>query len=139
MYEKVENKVIFGDFESRVWVKTRLRFVPTLFSILMTDLANMLENSSIGANISSKLINCLLFAEDVVLIAESPEELQELLNISNAFANKWNLKFNPKKSKILITGKKINKEGTWKLGNEPIEETGEYKYLGYFINKILKI
>jgi hypothetical protein len=47
------------------------------------------------------------------------------LNISNAFANKWNLKFNPKKSKILITGKKINKEGTWKLGNEPIEETGE--------------
>lgn len=66
----------------------------------------MLEYSSIGANISSKLINCLLFADDVVLIAESPEELQELLNISNAFANKWNLKFNPKKSKILITGKK---------------------------------
>jgi ribosome-interacting GTPase 1 len=74
----------------------------------MMDLANMLEYSSIGANISSKLINCLLFADDVVLIAESPEELQELLNISNAFANKWNLKFNPKKSKILITGKKIN-------------------------------
>jgi hypothetical protein len=66
----------------------------------------MLENSSIGANISSKLINCLLLADDVVLIAESSEELQELLNISNAFANKWNLKFNPKKSKILITGKK---------------------------------
>jgi hypothetical protein len=38
----------------------------------------------------------------------------------------------------LITGKKINKEGTWKLGNEPIEETGEYKYLGYFINRSLK-
>jgi hypothetical protein len=84
----------------------------------MMDLANMLEYSSIGANISSKLINCLLFADDVVLIAESPEELQELLNISNAFANKWNLKFNPKKSKILITGKTINKEGTWKLGNK---------------------
>jgi hypothetical protein len=89
----------------------------------MADLANMLEYSNIGANISSKLINCLLFADDVVLIAESPEELQELLNISNT----CNLKFNPKKSKILITGNKINKEGTWKLGNEPIEETGEYK------------
>jgi hypothetical protein len=75
------------------------------------------------------LINCLLFAGDVVLIAESPEDLQELLNISNAFANKWNLKFNPKKSKILITGKKTNKESTLKLGNEPIEETGEYNNL----------
>ena len=143
MYEKVENKVIFGDFESdwfdqEFGLKQGCVLSPTLFSILMTDLANMLENSSIGANISSKLINCLLFADDVVLIAESPEELQELLNISNAFANKWNLKFNPKKSKILITSKKINKEGTWKLGNEPIEETGEYKYLGYFINRSLK-
>jgi hypothetical protein len=49
-----------------------------------------------------------------------------------------NLIFKPKKSKILITSKKINKEGTWKLGNEPIEETGEYKYLGYFINRSLK-
>jgi hypothetical protein len=60
------------------------------------------------SNISSKLINCLLFADDVVLKSESAEELQELLNISNAFVNKWNLEFNPKKSKILITGKKIN-------------------------------
>jgi hypothetical protein len=77
----------------------------------MADLANMLENSSISANISSRLINSLLFAEDVVLIAESPKELQEHLNISNAFANKWNLKFNPSKSKILIIGKQINKEG----------------------------
>jgi hypothetical protein len=86
MYEKVENKVIFGDFESdwfdqEFGLKQGCVLSPTFFSILMTDLANMLENSSIGANISSKLINCLLFADDVVLIAESPEELQELLNI----------------------------------------------------------
>ena len=139
MYEKVENKVIFGDcesdwFDQEFGLKQGCVLSPTLFSILMADLANMLEYSNIGANISSKLINCLLFADDVVLIAESPEELQELLNISNT----WNLKFNPKKSKILITGNKINKEGTWKLGNEPIEETGEYKYLGYFINRSLK-
>jgi hypothetical protein len=45
-----------------------------------------------------------------VLIAESPEELQELLNISNAFANKWNLKLNPKKSKMLLTGKKLTRK-----------------------------
>jgi hypothetical protein len=120
MYEKVENKVIFGDcesdwFDQEFGLKQGCVLSPTLFSILMADLANMLEYSNIGANISSKLINCLLFADDVVLIAESPEELQEVLNISNAFANKWNLKFNPKKSKILITSKKINKEGTWKL------------------------
>jgi hypothetical protein len=54
--KKVENKVIFGDFESdwfdqEFGLKQGCVLSPTLFSILMTDLANMLENSSIGANI----------------------------------------------------------------------------------------
>jgi hypothetical protein len=60
MYEKVENKVIFGDFESdwfdqEFGLKQGCVLYPTLFSILMTDLANMLENSNIGANISSNI------------------------------------------------------------------------------------
>jgi hypothetical protein len=48
MYEKVENKVIFGDFESdwfdqEFGLKQGCVLSPTLFSILMTDLANMLR------------------------------------------------------------------------------------------------
>jgi hypothetical protein len=71
MYEKVENKVIFGDFESdwfdqEFGLKQGYVLSPTLFSILMTDLANMLENSSIGANISSRLINSLLFVHFLI-------------------------------------------------------------------------
>jgi hypothetical protein len=66
MYEKVENKVIFGDFESdwfdqEFGLKQVCVLSPTLFSTLMTDLANMLENSSNDATISSKLINCLCY------------------------------------------------------------------------------
>jgi hypothetical protein len=48
LYEKVENKVIFGDFESdwfdqEFGLKQGCILFPTLFPILMTDLANMLE------------------------------------------------------------------------------------------------
>jgi hypothetical protein len=46
MYEKVENKVIFGDFESdwfdqEFGLKQGCVLSTTLSSILMTDLANM--------------------------------------------------------------------------------------------------
>ncbi len=98
----------------------------------------MLSESGIGVDISSKLINCLLFADDIVLIAKSPQELQSLLNIANKFAKKWNLKFNSKKSKVMAFGKRLDKNANWTLGGESIDEVNEYKYLGYFINRTLK-
>ena len=104
----------------------------------MNDLVQMLSDQNIGVNISLNLTNCLLFADDVVLMAESPRELQTLLQISHQFAKKWNLKFNSKKSKLMVVGKRINNNSTWKLGDESIEEVSEYKYLGYFVNRTLK-
>ena len=35
-----------------------------------------------------------------------------------------------KKSKVMVIGKKIDKLKRWDLGNEQIEETNVYKYLG---------
>ena len=145
IYKNVQNKVLFGEFESEWFdqdfgVKQGCTLSPTLFSILMNDLVEMLKNSNIGVEISSKIINCLLFADDVVLFANSPGELQELLRISYKFANKWNLRFNSKKSKVMVMGKKPRETLKWRLGNETIDETTEYKYmyLGCFINRSLK-
>jgi hypothetical protein len=87
----------------------------------MNDLVNMLRQSNIGIDITSQLINCLLFADDVVLMANSQDELQKSLQISHNCACKWNLRFNSKKSKVLkVIGKNLNKNSNWVLGNEII-------------------
>ncbi len=143
IYRNVQNKVLFNDYESdhfdqEYGVKQGCVLYPTLFSVLMNDLVQMLSDKNIGVNISLNLINCLLFADDVVLMAESPRELQTLLQISHEFAKKWNLKFNSKKSKVMVVGKRINNNSTWKLGDESIEEVNEYTYLGYFVSRTLK-
>jgi hypothetical protein len=57
----------------------RVVLYPPSFSLIMNDLVQMLSDKNIGVNISLNLINCLLFANDVVLMAESPRELQTLL------------------------------------------------------------
>jgi hypothetical protein len=48
--------------------------------VLMNDLVNMLDGVGIGIDVGKQLINCLLFADDIALIAETEEELQRILS-----------------------------------------------------------
>ena len=104
--------------------------VPTLFSVLMNNLVSMLLEHNLGVNLASEIINCLLFADNIVLMGKSEQELQTLLNITARFASKWNLKFNSKKSKVMVIDKKIVKLKRWDLENDQIEETMCLSILG---------
>ena len=64
------------------------------------------------------LINCLLFADNVVLLANTPDELKMLLQISQDFASKWNLKSKAKKSKVTVIGKRLQEKSNWVLGDK---------------------
>jgi hypothetical protein len=81
-----------------------------------------------------------MYTDDVALIAliaESESVLQKMLQISHDFACKWDLKFNHSKSKVLVVGQPIDKNRKWYLGNEKIDETDNYKYLGVYLSRNL--
>jgi hypothetical protein len=71
-------------------------------------------------------------------MGKSEQELQTLLNITARFASEWNLKFNSKKSKVMVIDEKIYKLKLWDLGNDQIEEENVYKYLGVYFSRSLK-
>jgi hypothetical protein len=98
----------------------------------------MLSDQNLWVNLSSDIINCLLLADDIVLMGKSEQELQTLLYITARFASKWNLKFNSKKSKVMVIGKTIDKLKRWDLGNDQIEEENVYMYLGVYFSRSLK-
>ncbi len=91
LYSSVSNKVLFGNietepFEQDVGLKQGCVLSPTLFSVLMNDLSKMFETQGFGVEISGSFIKSLLFADDVVLIAKSEDELQAMLDIADEFA-----------------------------------------------------
>ncbi|VDI49574.1 Hypothetical predicted protein [Mytilus galloprovincialis] len=138
----VSNKVLFGDcetdfFDQEFGLKQGCVLSPAIFSVLMNDLVSILEANNFGAELSSQLVNCLLFADDVVLIGKSEAELHRLLDITANFASNWNLKFNQNKSKVMIIGKRLDKDKKWQLGNLLLEEANEYKYLGVYFTRSL--
>ena len=95
IYRNVQKKDLFKDYESDYFdqeyrVKQGCVLYPTLFTVLMNDVVQMLSDKTISVNISLNLTNCLLFADDVVLMADSPRELQTLLQISHGDFNRLN-------------------------------------------------
>ena len=77
-----------------------------------------------------------MYADDTILISESAEDLQYMLNIFANYCNQWKLKINIDKSKILIFSKgRINNSEKFYFGGKEIEIVKNYKYLGVIFAK----
>ena len=106
---------------------------PTLFSLFMADYPDILNNSNIpGITVGSKEIHSLLYADDIVIVADSIINLQKKINLTKKYFEQNLLTINLTKSKIMIfqNGGRNSKKEKWFWGNQPIEIVKTYKYLG---------
>ena len=75
-----------------------------LFSIYLNDLQDVLEGlnikgiDSISRDLENELI--LLYADDTILLSESKDDLQIMLNEFSIYCKKWKLRINVQKTKI---------------------------------------
>ena len=67
------------------------------FGLLIDELNVELRTTDLGVQYGFIILICLLFMDDIALLAKSAKELQEILNITSLFLNKWHLKVNIKK------------------------------------------
>lgn len=80
------------------------------------------------------LLNCLFYADDLVLISASAAGLQNQINLLHKYSEKWLLKINLKKTKTL-TFQKQNCKSTHEkypffLKGNKIHNANEYTYIG---------
>ena len=74
---------------------------PLLFNMYVNDLLHDLKSIAEGINMNDEKINCLLYADDLVLLAESEEGLQRFLDVVNTYCNTWGMEVNSNKSKVV--------------------------------------
>ena len=73
----------------------------------------------------------LLYADDMVILAESKEELQAALNSMYLYCKTWDLEINASKTKIVIFNKrKITEKPVFTLNNEILNVVDDFTYLG---------
>ena len=105
---------------------------PTLFNAYIDDMQNLFVNEP-GINIGGMKINHLLQADDLILLSETSNGLQRLLNKLAKYCHRWHLILNVTKTKIMFLNKKFQViPATQPLTSNGvvIEECIRYKYLG---------
>ena len=76
-------------------------------------------------------INCLLYADDLVILSESASGLQNCLDAVGNFCSTWGLDINYNKSKVMVFSKSSRLFYlSFTLNNIQLECVREYKYLG---------
>ena len=74
-----------------------------------------------------------MYADDIVLLSETEDELRNCLEKLMAYNEKWHLKLNHKKTKTMIFQAKYKKKLNIILNGHPLEEVKQFKYLGNII------
>ena len=100
MYSKVKSKVKFNnqtgnDFSCRLGVRQGECLSPLLFSLFLNDIEETFIQSGLeGLDIDMFKLFLLLYADDIVIFANSAEQLQESLNLLFDYCCRWKLTVN---------------------------------------------
>ena len=122
---------ISDDFDINQGVRQGCVLSPLLFNIFISDLPKHLCSDSDVILYEGHKINCLLWADDLVMLSESEVGLQSLLHHLYTYCSKNEVTVNLDKSKCMIfnkTGKLMR--NPFYLGGEKLENVRSYKYLG---------
>ena len=85
-----------------------------------------LEETQAGIEIAGRNINNLRYADDTTLMAESEEELKSLLMKVKEESEKFGLKLNIQKTKIMASGPTTS----WEIDGETVETVSDFIFLG---------
>ena len=99
---------------------------------------SIVNKSETGCNVHRQFINHLMYADDGVLIAPSPKSLQQMINICEKYADKEDIRYNPKKCVVMCVKPKTLK--TLLVPNMDLQENNlcqvkRYQYLRVIISQ----
>ena len=134
---------IINDFTDWFSISSGVRqgdkLAPTLFAVLINDLASDVNAVECGVRVSEQIITLLMYADDIILISDYPEGLQQQLDGVHTWSTKWHLSINIDKTKVINFRRASDPCTTlsFVLGGNNIDIVNSYRYLGLELNETL--
>ncbi len=102
---------------------------PEMFKIFLADLYKYLT-TEVGVELSTAIITYILYADDLILVSDSVEGLQKLIDGLFSFCKKWHMIVNLTKTKIIVFNKRKLKDIKFVYDGNEVEIVSEHKYVG---------
>ena len=138
IYQQVKSKVKYNNslsetFDCYLGVRQGECLSPFLFSIYINDIEGELINENAkGVDIGLIKLFLLLYADDITLFSDSADGLQEGFNILSEYCDRWKLKVNLSKTKVMIfrKGGRLPNDIAFRYKGTEIEIVQQFSYLG---------
>ena len=115
-------------------VKQGCNLSPKTFNLMINDIPKLFDNSCEPVCLGTEKHNCLMYADDLVLLSASEGGLQECLSRLQEYMIKCHLNINLKKTKIICFQKNGHfPKRVFFFGTQVVEKVSQYKYLGTIV------
>ena len=134
------NGELTEEFPSKNSVLQGNNLSSTIFSLFINSLLKELKRDSHGIRINNgRNINCLAYADDIVIMAMTEEGLQSLLNVIWKWCRSWRMIVNCDKTKVVHFRKQARKlaDVDFTIGGIKLEKVKQYKYLRTILTRNL--
>ena len=141
MYSKTKLAVDVGDdltdsFTSNIGVRQGDNLSPTLFNIFINDIPKCFHPTTCyPVHMVHTPMNCLLYADDLIILSESAEGLQNSLIALDEYCDKWGLSINTTKTHTIIFNPKKKQQTLFSLNGINLEPVNNIQYLGIVLNQ----
>ena len=114
---------------------------PTLFNIFINDVVDHLKSNCPSLKIGDVSLNCLLYADDMVLLGEDEDSLQCLLNELKNWCANWRVKVNETKTQVVHFRNKRSDITNYSFmyNGKELEIKNNYRYLGVILDDHLDL
>ena len=138
MYSSVKSMVKYDnclsqEFSCYLGVRQGECLSPFLFSIYLNDIeTDFINNECQSIDIGLLKVFLMLYADDIVIFANDEQGLQKGLDVLHNYCQKWKLKVNVNKTKIMVfrSGGLLRRNLAFLYDGKQIEIVQRFTYLG---------
>ncbi|XP_052772033.1 uncharacterized protein LOC128211362 isoform X1 [Mya arenaria] len=130
---KMHNTISKDDFTCMLGVRQGESLSPFLFSMYLNDIEEYyMLNGFDGIDIGMLKLFLLLYADDIVIMADSEDQLKKGLLLLEQYCDRWKLSVNSTKTKVMIfkKGGRLRKNIVFSYKGVNLEIVKHFTYLG---------